>query len=116
MNRILLATSMAGFLALGACSKADDKGNLAAAEPGNASSAQVAAAADALPAECNDYIERVKLCVKKTGAGNPAMASMEQQLDQSKVQWAKAGASGVAAAQCKQMNDGFAQVGKAMGC
>lgn len=115
MNKMIFAVSIAGLLALGACSKSEDA-NLASAVPGNATSAQVSAAADALPTECNDYIERVKVCLKKVAAGNPMVASMEQQLDQQKVAWAKAGANGIAAAQCKQANEQFAQAGKAMGC
>lgn len=69
-----------------------------------------------VPAECEAYLAKVNACMDKLGSSNPAAASIKQQLDSAKSQWAAIPDKTQLAAQCKQSSDLFAQSASQMGC
>lgn len=69
-----------------------------------------------VPAECEAYLAKVSACMDKLGSSNPAAASIKQQLDSAKSQWASIPDKTQLAAQCKQSSDLFAQSATQMGC
>lgn len=69
-----------------------------------------------VPAECEAYLAKVSACMDKLGSSNPAAASIKQQLDSAKSQWAAIPDKTQLAAQCKQSSDLFAQSATQMGC
>lgn len=75
-----------------------------------------AAASATVPAECEAYLAKVNACMDKLGNSNPAAASIKQQLDSAKAQWAAVSDKTQLAAQCKQSSDLFAQSASQMGC
>lgn len=74
------------------------------------------ASAAAVPVECEAYLAKVNACMDKLGSSNPAAASIKQQLDAAKTQWASIPDKTQLAAQCKQSSDLFAQSASQMGC
>ena len=86
----------------------------AAAAP--AASPSVASASATMPAECEAYLTKVNACMDKLGSSNPAAASVKQQLDAAKTQWAAIPDKTKLAAQCKQSTDLFSQSASQMGC
>lgn len=81
-----------------------------------APSAAPPAASSSVPAECEAYVTKVNACMDKLGSSNPAAASIKQQLDAAKSQWAAIPDKTQLAAQCKQSSDLFAQSASQMGC
>lgn len=69
-----------------------------------------------VPAECEAYLAKVNACMDKLGSSNPAAASIKQQLESAKSQWAAIPDKTQLAAQCKQSSDLFAQSATQMGC
>ena len=67
---------------------------------------------DALPAECQAYMDKVTACVSKAGAG---AEQFKQALEASKQAW-KGQDSAALAASCKQANDMFKQAAAALKC
>lgn len=78
--------------------------------------APAAGATASVPAECEAYLAKLSACMDKLGSGNPAAASIKQQLDAAKVQWGAIGDKTQLAAQCKQSSDMFTQSASQMGC
>lgn len=72
--------------------------------------------AASVPAECEAYLAKVNACMDKLGSSNPAAASIKQQLESAKSQWAAIPDKTQLAAQCKQSSDLFAQSATQMGC
>ena len=87
-----------------------------ASTPAPSSTAPAAGATAGLPAECDAYLTKVRACMDKLGASNPAAASFKQQLDAAKTQWATISDKTQLASQCKQSADLFAQSATQMGC
>jgi hypothetical protein len=124
IGMLALAASM-GVLA--GCNKSDEKAAPPAASTTPppvttpapaappAASPPVASAAT-VPAECEAYLAKVNACMDKLGSSNPAAASIKQQLDAAKTQWASIPDKTQLAAQCKQSSDLFAQSASQMGC
>ncbi|MPT28594.1 MAG: glutaconyl-CoA decarboxylase subunit gamma, partial [Achromobacter sp.] len=75
-----------------------------------------AASAASVPEECEAYLTKVNACMDKLGSSNPAAASIKQQLESAKSQWAAIPDKTQLAAQCKQSADLFAQSATQMGC
>nr|WP_315528188.1 DUF5339 family protein [uncultured Achromobacter sp.] len=75
-----------------------------------------ASASPSVPAECEAYLAKVNACMDKLGSSNPAAASIKQQLESAKSQWAAIPDKTQLAAQCKQSSDLFAQSASQMGC
>ncbi|MBN8887232.1 MAG: hypothetical protein J0I77_16030 [Rudaea sp.] len=75
------------------------------------------AAATATPPECDAYFERVSKCLDKAGESNPTVvATLKQQLDGSKAQWANLQDKSALASICKQSNDMFTQSAQMLKC
>ncbi|MBU8975692.1 MULTISPECIES: DUF5339 family protein [unclassified Lysobacter] len=108
----LLITLMCG-LALTACAKKEDTN--AANPTATPAPAAAAPANTGLPAECEDYINRVKACVAKSG-GEAAAAQFQQMLDQSKAQWEATPDKASLVPSCKAANDQFAQTAAMLKC
>lgn len=81
-----------------------------------AASSPAGSASSALPSECEAYVTKVNACMDKLGSSNPAAASVKQQLEAAKSQWAAVPDKTQLAAQCKQSSDLFAQSASQMGC
>lgn len=128
IGMLVLAASV-GVLA--GCNKSDEK----AAAPATSSAPAPAATTPApttpapsattppatgatasVPAECEAYLAKVNACMDKLGSSNPAAASIKQQLESAKSQWAAIPDKTQLAAQCKQSSDLFAQSATQMGC
>ncbi|NMK47500.1 DUF5339 family protein [Achromobacter sp. Bel] len=75
-----------------------------------------ASTSPSVPAECEAYLAKVNACMDKLGSSNPAAASIKQQLESAKSQWAAIPDKTQLAAQCKQSSDLFAQSATQMGC
>ncbi|WAI82309.1 MULTISPECIES: DUF5339 family protein [Achromobacter] len=81
-----------------------------------AASPPIAGSASSTPAECEAYVAKVNACMDKLGSSNPAAASVKQQLEAAKSQWAAISDKTQLAAQCKQSSDMFAKSASQMGC
>ena len=84
--------------------------------PPAASTPPTASTSPSVPAECEAYLAKVNACMDKLGSSNPAAASIKQQLESAKSQWAAIPDKTQLAAQCKQSSDLFAQSATQMGC
>lgn len=132
MNKLIIAVALCAALA--ACKKDDaapadttvpatdtaaapaDAAATPAADAAAAPATDAAAPAQAgLPQACEDYINRVKACVAKSG-GDAAASQFQATLDQNKAQWEAVADKTVVAAQCTQANDMFAQQAAVMKC
>lgn len=133
MNKLIIAVALCAALA--ACKK-DDTAAPADTAPAADTAAPAAdaampadPAADAampatdaaapmqagLPQECEDYINRMKACVEKSG-GNAAVAQYQAALDQNRAQWEATPDKAALIPACKQANDSFAQMAAALKC
>ena len=126
IGAVVLAASMA---VLAGCNKSEEKVAPPAASrtpaPTSTPTAPAAPAPSAtppaastasLPAECEAYLTKVNACMDKLGNSNPAAASIKQQLDSARAQWASVPDKTQLASQCKQSSDLFAQSASQMGC
>lgn len=128
IGMLVLAASV-GVLA--GCNKSDEKAAAPAASSAPAPAATTPApttpapsatttpatgATASVPAECEAYLAKVNACMDKLGSSNPAAASIKQQLESAKSQWAAIPDKTQLAAQCKQSSDLFAQSATQMGC
>lgn len=84
--------------------------------PPAASTPPTASTSPSVPAECEAYLAKVNACMDKLGSSNPAAASIKQQLESAKSQWAAIPDKTQLAAQCKQSSDLFSQSASQMGC
>ncbi|MGE8639637.1 MAG: DUF5339 family protein [Achromobacter sp.] len=129
MIGILMLAASVGVLA--GCNKSDEKAAPPAASTTPAPTATppasttpaptattppTASTAPSVPAECEAYLAKVNACMDKLGSSNPAAASIKQQLESAKSQWAAIPDKTQLAAQCKQSSDLFAQSASQMGC
>ncbi|MFY0479043.1 DUF5339 family protein [Achromobacter marplatensis] len=131
MIGILVLAASVGVLA--GCNKSDEKAAPPAASTAPAPAATPPASAPttpapaattppatgssaSVPAECEAYLAKVNACMDKLGSSNPAAASIKQQLESAKSQWAAIPDKTQLAAQCKQSSDLFAQSATQMGC
>ena len=112
----LLITLMCG-IALCACAKKEDAKTANAAAPASEAPAAAATAPanTGLPAECEDYMNRVKACVAKS-SGNAGAAQFQQMLDQSKSQWEATADKASLIPACKAANEQFAQTAAMLKC
>jgi len=126
IGAVVLAATMA---ALAGCNKSEEKVAPPAASTTPAptstptppaspapSATPPAASTASLPAECEAYLTKVNACMDKLGNSNPAAASIKQQLDSARAQWASVPDKTQLASQCKQSSDLFAQSASQMGC
>lgn len=126
LGAVVLAASMA---VLAGCNKSEEKVAPPAASTTPAptstptapaapapSATPPAASTASLPAECEAYLTKVNACMDKLGSSNPAAASIKQQLDSARAQWASVPDKTQLASQCKQSSDLFAQSASQMGC
>lgn len=121
MNKLLIAVALCAALA--ACKKEEAAPAAEpAAQPDAAAAAAVsddAAAApvnSGLPQVCEDYLNRAKACVNKSG-GDAAATAFQQGIDQTKAQWETMTANTAALEQaCTMANDQFAQTAAMLKC
>ncbi|CAB3854861.1 hypothetical protein LMG26858_01909 [Achromobacter anxifer] len=66
-----------------------------------------------LPSECQAYLSKLDECITKVGSSNPTVASIRQQLEATKTEWAAVVDKVQLAEQCKQSSELFATQ---MGC
>ncbi|MBB1595971.1 DUF5339 family protein [Achromobacter sp. UMC46] len=127
MIGILVLAASVGVLA--GCNKSDEKAAPPAAStapapaatppastPPAATTPPATGSTASVPAECEAYLAKVNACMDKLGNSNPAAASIKQQLESAKSQWAAIPDKTQLAAQCKQSSDLFAQSATQMGC
>lgn len=113
MNKLLIAVALCA--ALTACKKEEAA---PAAEPmaQPTADAAVAPVESGLPQACEDYLNRAKACVDKSG-GDAAAAAFQQGIDRTKAQWETMTANAAALEQaCTMANDQFAQTAAALKC
>lgn len=124
LNKLCSATVLA--LSLVACSgKGGDSAPKPTAAPATPAPAAAPtptapaapAAATATPPECDAYFERVTKCLDKAGESNPTVvATLKQQLQASKAQWANLQDKSSLASMCKQSSDLFTQSAQMLKC